>query len=86
MGYSEGEIFAVLNESKQARKRRQIFANVIESVAAYRLSKVKNLEAREKLATWRRMNGFDRVADGEDNWFHGPRSLPPTPEKFDASL
>ena len=32
------------------------------------------------------MNGFDRVADGEDNWFHGPRSLPPTPEKFAADL
>ena len=31
------------------------------------------------------MNGFDRVADGEDNWFHGPRSLPPTPEEFAAS-
>ena len=32
------------------------------------------------------MNGFDRVADGEDNWFHGPRSLPPTPEEFTESL
>ena len=32
------------------------------------------------------MNGFDRVADGEDNWFYGPRSLPPTPEEFAASL
>ena len=32
------------------------------------------------------MNGFDRVADGEDNWFHGPRSLPPPPEEFAADL
>ena len=32
------------------------------------------------------MNGFYRVADGEDNWFHGPRSLPPTPEEYTASL
>ena len=32
------------------------------------------------------MNGFDRVADGEENWFHGPRSLPPTPEEYTASL
>ena len=24
--------------------------------------------------------------DGEDNWFHGPRSLPPTPQQFAASL
>ena len=47
---------------------------------------MKDLLALEKLATWRRMNGFDRVADGEDNWFHGPRSLPPTPEEFTKSL
>ena len=32
------------------------------------------------------MNGFDRVADSEDKWFHGPRSLPPTPEEFAADL
>ena len=32
------------------------------------------------------MNGFDRVADGEDNWFHGRRLLPPTPEEFTESL
>ena len=32
------------------------------------------------------MNGFDPVVDGEDNWFHGPRSFPPTPEEFTASL
>ena len=32
------------------------------------------------------MNGFDRVADGEDNWSHGPRSLPPTSEEYTVSL
>ena len=32
------------------------------------------------------MNDFDRVADGEDSWFHGPRSLPPTPEEYVAGL
>ena len=32
------------------------------------------------------MNGFDRVTDGEENCFHGPRSLPPKPEEFIASL
>ena len=86
MGHSEDEIFAVLNESEQARKRRQVLAKVTETVAAYRLREMKDLQARDKLATWRRMNGFDRVADGEDNWFHGARSLPPTPEEFTASL
>ena len=86
MGHSEDKLFAVLNESKQDRKRRQILAKVTETVAAYRLREMKDLQVREKLATWRRMNGFDRVADGEDNWSHGPRSLPPTPEEFTASL
>ena len=32
------------------------------------------------------MNCFGRVADGEDSWFHGPRSLSPTPEEFAAEL
>ena len=86
MGYSQDEIFAVLHKSEQNRKRRQVLAKVTETVAAYRLREMKDLQAREKLATWRRMNGFDRVADGEDNWFHGPCSLPPTPEEFAASL
>ena len=86
LGYSEDEIFAVLNEPEQARKRRQILAKVTETVAAYRSREMKDLQALEQLATWRRMNGFDRVADGEDSWFHGPRSLLPTPQYFIASL
>ena len=40
----------------------------------------------EELAVWRRMNGFDRVAQGEESCFHGHRSLPPTPEEYAASL
>ena len=32
------------------------------------------------------MNGFDRVADGEDNLFHGPRSFPSKPQEFTTSL
>ena len=31
------------------------------------------------------MNGFDRVMDGEDNWFHA-HLLPPTRQEFSASL
>ena len=86
MGYSEDEIFAVLHESERDRKRRRVLAKVNETVAAHRLQQMKALLVLEKLVTWRRMNGFDRVVDGEDNWFHGPRSLPPTPEEFAASL
>ena len=60
-----------------------MLAIVTETVDAHRLKKMKDLLAFEKLTTWRRMNGFDRVADGEDNWSHG---LPPTPEQYTASL
>ena len=86
MGYSEEEIFAVLHESERDRKRRRVLAKVNETVAAHRLQQMKDLQAFEKLATWRRMNGFDRVVDGEDNWFHGPRSLPSTPQEVTESL
>ena len=66
-GYSKKEILAVLVESAKDRKRRRILAIVTEAVEAHRLQKMRGLLAFEKLATWRRMNCFDRVADGEDN-------------------
>ena len=85
-GYTQEEIFAVLFEAEQDRKRRRMQAIVTENVDAHRLRKMRDLLALEKLATWRRINGFDRVVDGEDNWFHGHRSLPPTPQEYTASL
>ena len=84
--YSEEEIFAVLVESEQDKKSRRVLAKVAETVAAYRFKQMKDLLTLEKLAIWRRINGFDRVVDGKDNWFRGPRSLPPTPEEFTADL
>ena len=85
-GYSEKETLDVLFESEQDRKRRRMQAIVTEIVDSHHLRKMRDLLAFEKLATWRRMNGFDRVVDVEDNWFDGPRSLPPTPQEFSASL
>ena len=64
---SEEEIFAVLVESEQDKKSRRVLAKVTETVAAYRLKQMKDLLTLEKLAIWRRMNGFDRVVDGKDN-------------------
>ena len=84
--YSEEVILAVLVGSEQDRKSRRVLAKVTETVEAHRLQQLKDLLTLEKLSTWRRLNGFDRVADGEDNWFHGPPSLPPTPEEFAADL
>ena len=85
-GYKQNEVLAVLFESEQNRKRRRMQAIVTETVDAHRLRKMRDLLAFEKLATWRRMNGFDRVEEGEENWFHGHRSLPLTPEQYTASL
>ena len=85
-GYSEKEILAVLVESDQDRKRRRMLAIVSETVEVHRVHKMRDFLTFEKLATWRRMNGFGRVADGEDNWLHGPRSLPLTPEEYAADL
>ena len=84
-GFTQEEIFAILFESEQDRKRIRMQAIVTETVDAHCLQKIRDLLAFEKLATWRRMNDFDRVVDGEDNWFHA-RSLPPTPQEFSASL
>ena len=83
--YIQEEIFAIFFESEQDRKRRRMQAIVTETVDAHCLRKMRDLLAFKKLATWRRMNGFERVVDGEDNWFHA-RSLPPTPQEFSASL
>ena len=64
--YSEKEILAVVTESEQDKKRRRMLTIVTEPVDAHRLQKVRDLLAFEKLVTWRRMNGFDRVVDGKD--------------------
>ena len=84
-GYTEEEIFTVLFESEKGKKRRRMLAIVTKTVDAHRLQKMRKILAFEKLATWKRVNGFDRVVDGEDNWFHA-RSLPPTPQEFNTSL
>ena len=53
---------------------------VTETVAPYRLREMKNLQAVEKLATWRGTHGYDR----DNSWMHGTRPL--APEEFTASL
>ena len=78
--YSNEEISAVLNESRQERKRLRKLSKVMETVAAYRLKKLKHFQALENLATWRRTYGYDR----DDSWMYGTRPL--APEEFTASL
>ena len=75
---------AVLGELEQAQKHRQKLAKVTETVAAYRLREMKNLQAVEELATWRRAYGHDRIAADDNQWTSRP--LPLTPEQFTQSL
>ena len=83
---SDEELKTMLDDAREASKYSRKLGRVLGIVAARRLQQMKDLLTFEKLATWTRMNDFDRVADGEDNWFHGPHSLPPTPEEFIESL
>ena len=53
-------------------------------VADHRLQQMKDLQTLEKLATWRRMNGFDRIAADDNQW--ASRPLPLTPAQFTQSL
>ena len=51
-------------------------------MALIELWKASEFLAYQQLATWRRMNGFDRVVEGEESCFNGHRSLPPTPQEY----
>ena len=72
-GYTQSEVLAVVFESEREKKRRRLQAIVTETVSAHRLEKMRELLAFEKLVTFRRMNGFDQVVEGEESWFHGHR-------------
>ena len=71
-GYSQDEIFAVIFESERERKRRRMQSIVTETVNAHRLKNMKEFLAYEKLATWRRETGFDRIAVDDNQWASRP--------------
>ena len=83
---SDEEPKTMLDEAGETSNHSCSLGSVMGIIAAHRLQEMKDLLALEKLATWRRMNSFDRVADGEDDLFHGPRLLRPTPEELAADL
>ena len=83
---SDEELNTMLDEARETSKQSRKLGRVVGIVAAHRLKKMRELLACQELATWRRMNGFDRVLEGEENWLHGHRSLPPTPEQHTVSL
>ena len=64
---SDEELKTMLDEARKASKHSRKLGRVVGIVAAHRLQQMKDFLTFEKLATWKRMNGFDRVVDGEDN-------------------
>ena len=84
MKYSKYVMLVMIAEVREACKRLRKLGMMRKTVATYRLKELRHLHAVEKLATWRRTYGFDRLEDGDDHWVHGP--LPPTPEPITASL
>ena len=83
---SDEELKTVLDEAREASKHSRKLGRVIRIVARHRLKHMRELIMYEELEIWRRMNGFDRVAEDEESCFHGHRSLSPTPEEYAASL
>ena len=80
-GYTKKEVLDVLFDSEQEKERRRILAIVTKTVDALRLKNLREFLAYQQLATWRRVNGFDRGVEGEESCFNGRRSLPPTPQE-----
>ena len=62
-GHTQEEVFAVLFESEREKKRREMLAIATKTVDAHRLQTMRDLLAFNKLAIFRRINGFDRVVD-----------------------
>ena len=64
---SDEELKTMLDEAREASKHSRKLGRVVGIVPAHRFQQMKDFLTFEKLATWKRMNGFDRVVDGEDN-------------------
>ena len=84
MKCTEDEVSAMIAESREACKRLRKLGMIRKTVATHRLKELRHLRAVEKLTTWRRTYGFDRLEDGDDQWVHDP--LAPTPEQTTASM
>ena len=59
-GYSQDEVFAILDESEKERKRRHKLAKITEVVNAHRLNEVKTFLAKQYAIAWRVRYGFER--------------------------
>ena len=84
--YSDEELTAMLAEAGEAYKHARKLGRMMGIVAAHRLKQMREFLMYGELAIWRRENGFDRVAEGEESCFPGHRSLLPTPQEYYAVL
>ena len=75
MKYSEDDMSTMATKSREAGKHLRKLGKIMKTVATHRLKKLRHLHAVEKLATWRRTYGFDRLENGDNHWVHGNRSL-----------
>ena len=64
--YSDEELKAILEESREASKYLRKIGRVMKIVADHRLQQLKHFQAREQVAIWRRAHGYDR----DDSWTH----------------
>ena len=71
--YSDEELKAILEESREASKYLRKIGRVMKIVADHRLQQLKHFQAREQVAIWRRAHGYDR----DDSWMHGIHFLSP---------
>ena len=83
---SDEELKTMVDEAREASKHSRKLGRVMGIVAAHRLKHMREFLAYQKLAIWRRENGFDRVVESEESCFYGHRSLPPTPQEHYAGL
>ena len=83
---SDEKLKTMLDEAREASKHSLRLGKVMGIVSAHRLKNMREFLAYQELATWRRMNGFDRVEEGEESCFNGHRSLPPRPQEYYAGL
>ena len=84
MNFTECDVTATLTELREACRRIQKLGMLRKTVTTPRLKVLRHLRAVDKLAAWRRSNGFDRCDIYDGQWVHSP--LPPTPETTTARM
>ena len=83
---SDEELKTMLDEAREASKHSRRLEKVMGIVAVHRLKNVRGFLAYQELATWRRLNGFDRIVEDEESCSDGHRSHPPTPQEYYAGF